>query len=67
MNLNDALILLVADKLELLETMECLGSSQVRACSHNPRKSGLRARKQSSVQNLAVFLLSKYKFKNIFN
>jgi hypothetical protein len=31
MNLNDALILLVADKLELLETMECLHLSRVQA------------------------------------
>jgi hypothetical protein len=43
MNLNDALILIVADKLELLEMMECLSSSPVRACRHNPRKSGLRS------------------------
>jgi hypothetical protein len=30
MNLNDALILLVAGKLELLETMECLHLSRVK-------------------------------------
>jgi hypothetical protein len=54
MNLNDALVLLVADKLELLETMECLHLSRVQAVV-TIRKLALSRRNQQSVKNCAVF------------